>query len=213
VSTRSRFVVLCLLAAFVLACAAVVVWRLAGPEQTTNRVTLSADGVRWTSGIEDTFFFSETQWAPGETRTAVFWVRNDADVRADVDVALTTTAGADLAHSGLLEVSAEVGDSDHRQPFVAERDLNTVRMGELGPGERATVTLRGVLAGAVDVDSASVRYRVSGSGTSVEEPRSPLDATGAHLELAPLFLGVALLVTALVMRRSRPRRPQAGRRP
>jgi hypothetical protein len=210
VSTRSRFVVLGLLAAFVLAGTAALVWRV-GPDDTANRVALSADGAHWSARLDEAFFVSDSPWSPGQTRTAVFWVRNDADVRADVDLRVTSTDGQDLAHAGLLEISATVGGGDP-QAFVAERDINTVRVGELAPGERVTVTLRAVLAGAVDVDSGSVRHAVSGSGLGVDEPRSALDDSGAHLELAPLFLGAALVVTVLVMRRTRAPRSSGRRR-
>ena len=148
----------------------------------------------------------------GQTRTAIFWVRNDADVRADVDLYVTSTGAEDLIASGVLTVSASTGDGEDVQPFVTGRDVNTVRVGELGAGERATVTLLADLAGAVEVDSASVRYRISGAGVRAEESRWRLDTTGAHLELAPLFLGVALLMTAWVMRRSRQPRHRSVRR-
>ena len=211
-STRTRAVALWLLAAFVAACLAVVAWRLTTGEETADRVTLSMDGVHWTPELEEALFESESPWPPGQTRTSIFWVRNDADVRADVDLYVASTEGADLMASGLLVVSASIGDGEDLQPFVTGRDLNTVRIGELGPGDRATVILRAELAGAVEVDSASVRYRVSGSGVRAEQSRWRLDSTGAHLELAPLFLGVALLMTAWVMRRSRQPRHRSGPR-
>ena len=210
-STRTRAVALGLLAAFVLACLALMAWRLTAPDETTDRVTLSVDGVHWTPELEGALFESDSLWPPGQTRTAIFWVRNDADVRADIDLYVTSTGGEDLIASGLLVVSASVEDGDDVQPFVTGRDVNTVRVGELESGQRATVTLLAELAGTVEVDSGDVRYRISGSGVRAEETRWRLDSTGAHLELAPVFLGVALLMTAWVMRRSR--RPRHRSRP
>jgi hypothetical protein len=208
VSTRSQRVALGLLAAFLVGCLALVAWRVTAPAPTEDRVTLSVDGSRWRSDLDEAFFASEEPWPPGQTRTAVFWVRNDADLPAVVDMDVTTTAGLELTQSGLLEVSAVLRDGAV-QPFLAEHEVNTVGLGELQPGERVTVTLRAVLAGATDVDSASVRYRVSGSGVGAQDSRWVLDPTGAHLELAPIFLGIGFLVTAFVMRRSRRPRPRS----
>lgn len=201
---RSRGAGLGLLAALVVALLALMVWRVGSAEEVTDQVRLSVDGVRWTLTMEDAFFYSEHPWEPGEERTAMFWVRNTADVRADVHVTLRSTGGEELTHSGLLLVSASVDDG-LPQPFAASRDVNTIRVGELEAGERATITLHADLGGTAVVDSSIVRYRAFGSGTRAEEPRSVLDATGANLELAPIFLAIALVATTLVMRSTRRR--------
>ena len=210
-STRSRIAVLSLLVAFVLACVATVVWRETTLDETANRVRLSADGVRWTSTYDDAVVASEDPWTPGQTRTAVFFVRNDADVRADVIVAVALTSEGGGAGSA-LRVSASVGDGD-AQFFVPERQVNAVRVGELDPGQRATVTLRAAFFGTEALDSSAVRYGISGSGTRAPGSSSSFDSTGANLALAPIFLGVALLLTAYVMHRSRHPRPASRRRP
>jgi len=211
VSTRSRIVISGLLAAFVLACLVSVLWRVTR-EETTDQVAVSADGGHWAPSLEAPVFVSDSPWPPGQTRTAVIWVRNDADVRADVDLHVVS-ASVDDNLRWVLEVAATVNDEDDAQPFIAERDVNTVRVGPLERGERATVTLRAELSGSEDLDSASVTYRIVGSGTRAEDSRSMLDSTEAHLELAPLFLGLGLLMTAYVMHRSRRPRARSSRRP
>ena len=211
--SRPRAALLAVLAAIVLAGLAAGAWRYATHEPTTDEVTVSVDGARWSAQLEDAFFSSEDAWPPGQTRTAIFWVRNDADLPAYVDLHVAAVGGQDLMRSGVVEISAEVGDEDDIQPFVAERDLNTVRIDALDEGERETVTLRAVHTGEAEVDSTTLRHRLSGSGIAAEEPRSPLDASEARLELAPLFLSVALLVTLLVMHRTRRPRPRSTRRP
>src|SRR3712207_5451748 len=97
-------------------------WRTAEPETNANRVVLSVDGVHWTPRLEEALFASRNPWSAGQTRTAVLWVRNDARVRADLELQVVTTGGQDLARSGLLEVSAAVGDGKARQRLDVERD-------------------------------------------------------------------------------------------
>jgi hypothetical protein len=206
VSTRSRTLGLLLVYASALVCAVGAISQMGNAEEPTNRVTVSVDGMHWSAHVEDALFASGTPWTPGQTRTVRFWVRNEAEAPADVEVLVLGTAGQDLMQTGLLELFATVADDGDVQEFDERNDVNVVRVGHLGPGERAAITLRAVLAGALDVDSASVRYRISGTGVLQEDPRLPMDPTGAHLELAPLFLGIALLCTALVMRRTRRRR-------
>ena len=46
--TRTRAVALALRVAFVVACLALMVWRLTAADETADRVTLSVDGVHWT---------------------------------------------------------------------------------------------------------------------------------------------------------------------
>jgi len=185
--------------------------QVAEPERVTSQVFLSVDGVHWTPELEEAFFVSEAPWSPGQTRMAVFWVRNEADAQAEVELRVAVTRGRDLADSGLLAVSAVVGDADAGQSFLTGVDDNTVRLGELEPGERTTVALRAVLAGAVDVDSGTLRYAVSASAATAEDPRRALDPTGARLELAPLFLGAGLVLTVVHMRRTRRPGPRSGR--
>jgi hypothetical protein len=213
VRSRPQAAFLGVLAAIVLAGLAAGAWRYATHEPITDQVTVSVDGARWTAHLEDAFFSSEEPWSPGQTRTAILWVRNDADLPAYVDLHVAAVEGQDLTRSGVLEISAVVGDGDDVQPFVADRDTNTVRIDVLDEGERETVTLRAVHAGEVALDSAALRHRLSGSGIAAEDPRSPLDASEARLELAPLFLTVALLVTLLVMYRTRRPRARSTRRP
>ena len=213
-STRLQAAVLGLLGAIVLASLAVVGWRFAQDEETTNRVTLSVDGVQWTAALEDAFFLSDSAWTPGQTRSAIFWVRNDADVAADVDVVVSTSAGEALTESGQVVLSAAIGDGGDFQVFVPERGVNTLRLGAIEPGERETVTFRAEHSGEAELDSSLLRHRISGSGTRVEEAdSSPLDPSDARLELAPLFLCVALLVTLVVMRRTGSSRATTTRRP
>ena len=211
--SRPQAVLLGVLAAIVLAGLAAGAWRYITHEPITDQVTVSVDGSRWSSHLEDAFFSSEESWPPGQTRTAIVWVRNDADLAAYVDLHVAAVDGQDLTRSGVVEVSAVIGAGDDIQPFVAERDINTVRLDVLDEGERETVTLRAVHTGEAEVDSAALRHRLSGSGIAAEAPRSPLDVSEARLELAPLFLSVALLVTLMVMHRSRRPRARSTRRP
>ena len=201
-STRSHGAVLGVLAALVLTVLAVAAWRFTTQEASANQVAVSVDGVRWTADLEDAFFFSDSAWTPGQTRTAVFWVRNDADVDADVSVTVSTSSGEALTESGQVALSAAIGGGDDFRRFAPGRGVNTVRIGTLDPGKRETVTLRAEHVGEVEVDSALLRHHISGSGTSIMDD-SRLDASDARLELAPLFLCVALVVTLVVMRRTR----------
>ena len=211
--SRPQAALLAVLAAIVLAGLAAGAWRYATHEPTTDDVTVSVDGARWSAHLEDAFFDSEELWPPGQTRTAILWVRNDAELPAYVDLHVAAVGGQDLTRFGVVEISAVIGDAGDLQPFVAERDLNTVRIDVLDEGEQETVTLRAVHTGEGDVDSATLRHQLSGSGIAAEEPRSPLDASEARLELAPVFLSVALLVTLLVMHRTRRPRARSTRRP
>ena len=207
-SSRSPGTALSVFAAFVLAALAVLAWRVTAEEATGDQVTVSVDGVRWTSELEDALFVSDSAWPPGQTRSQIFWVRNDADGPADVDVQVTAVDGDDVTDSGVLEVSAVVGEGDDVQFFTSGRDVNTVGIGTLERDARETVTLRAEHTGETQLDSAAVRHQISATGTRVgAAPESPLDLSDSRLELAPLFLCVALVVTLMVMRRNR--RPPA----
>lgn len=203
-STRSHGAALSVFAAFVLAALAVFAWRVTAEEATVDKVTVSVDGVRWTSELEDALFVSDSAWPPGQTRSQIFWVRNDAAGPADVDLKVTAVDGE--TDSGVLEVSAVVGDGDDVQLFTSGRDVNTVRIGTLEQDAREAVTLRAEHIGETELDSAEVRHQISGTGTRVGAPRnSPLDLSDSRLELAPVFLCVALVLTLMVMRRDRRR--------
>lgn len=211
-STRRQVVVLGLIAATLVASLALLGWRFAGDDESAHRVTLSVDGVRWTSDHEAAFFHSANAWLPAQTRSAVFWVRNDGDVTADVDVVVATSAGETLTQSGQVTLSATIGDPGAVHPFVPERGVNTVRIGTLEPGEREVVTLRAEHTGEAELDSSTLRHRISTVGTSAEEPDASQDVFDAQLELAPVFLCVALVVTLIVMRRSGRTRTKSTRR-
>ncbi len=211
--TWPRAVSLGLLAALVLAPLGAFLWQMVGTEQSPDQVTISVDGVRWSGDLEDEFFHSEATWGPGEERTAILSVRNEAEQRADVSVDVVCTAGQELISTGVLRVSAKV--NDRAEQVVAPHSvLLVVDVGVLGPGETATLTLRAEHTGAVPepVDSTSVRHHVAGQGKRVGEPPSVLTANGAYLVLAPVFLGIAMVVTALVMMSSRRSGPGASDR-
>lgn len=202
-STRFQVLIVGLLVAIMLTFVAVLALRSATHVDTTNRVTLSADGVEWTAELEDAFFFSDTAWSPGQTRSAIFWVRNDADVDADVDVVVTTSAGEALTQSGQVTLSAALGDGGDFRFFVPGRGVNTMSVGTLSPGERETVTFRAEHTGDAELDSSLLRHRISGSGTRADDASPTLHLSDARLELAPLFLCVGLLVVLVVIRRRR----------
>lgn len=201
-----------LLAVLILVPVAAFAWQSTTDNESVDRVRLSVDGAQWTPVLEDAFFYSDTPWEPGEVRTAIFWARNASAAPGDLTITVLRSAGEELVEDGALIVSLIVDDRTP-QHFDADLDRNVVRVGEVESGGVVTLTLRAVLTETPEpqvVNSVGLRYQVTGTGRPVEGgSRSMLAADEAHLVLAPVFLGVALLVTAWVMSspsRSRPRR-------
>jgi len=203
-----------LLAFVVVVPLAVFAWLSVTTEDTPDRVRLSVDGVRWSAELEDAFFYSDEPWAPGEVRTAILWVRNDAPVPADVTVTVICEKGDVLVDHGALVVSGAVDDG-RPQRFDPDEYHNDVRVMTLKPAESTTLTLRAELVSDIPdaqvIDSKGVRYRVVGSGHALEDGSTSV--ANARLVLAPVFIGLALIVSAVFLGSrgsslSRPRRPE-----
>lgn len=164
-------------------------------------VRLSRDHTTWSTSLDDAFFLPELAWTPGDTRRSAVWVRNDTGETTDVRVALTRAAGG----SRWLGVAAGTGAPDTLSDLPGDDTLR-LRIEDLAPGAEVPITLQARLdpdaPPGTAVEASALDVRVSAQPL---EPASTL-ASSAHLELAPLFLGLALIGAAAMAHRSARRR-------
>lgn len=109
------------------------------PAHAADELSVSSDGRTWSADLERPLFDPATRWAPGDRRTAVFWVRNDADEpgRLSVDVR-TLGPSADTFDDLVVEASGgSVTWAEEPGPDGA--GTATVAAGET---ERITVDVR-----------------------------------------------------------------------
>jgi len=82
----------------------------AAPAPSTGLIGLSADGVSWGTSLSAPLFDPRVRWVPGDTRTAVFWVRNQAPSSGDVSVRFSPTVTLSGVDAQALRVRARAGD-------------------------------------------------------------------------------------------------------
>lgn len=183
--------------------------------ESQDQIHLSVDGVHWADHVDGALLDSPESWEPGETRSAIVYVRNRGPDPVDADLAVTTRSTDALVRDGYLALGATVGDAGAVDfpETTGTAGTNDVLVDDLDSGEVVPVTLTATLAGTaplgstLDPDGVWVRLRISGARTEEAGAPSLLDAAGAQLWLAPVFLALAALVGLLVQARRRTRLP------
>lgn len=182
-------------------------------KESQDSIRLSLDGIHWKGKVDGALLASQEPWVPGEVRSAVIYVKNSGPAPVDADVLVTARSVDDLVRDGYLSLGATVGDG-RAVTFPESTALNTVVVTDLGSGESVPVTLSATFDETAPIgaslDSEALRLRVKVSGARTEEAGAPslLDATGAQLWLAPVFL---VLAAAVALVGSARRRARSGR--
>lgn len=183
-------------------------------DESADSIKLSLDGEHWTDVVDGDLLVSEQPWLPGETRSAIVYVRNSGPAPVDADVTVICRSTDELVRDGHLALSTQV-DQGPAVPFAAETKPRKVIIERLAADSTVPLTLTATFNGTAPIgatiDSHDVRLVLEIRGARSEDagPPSLLDAAGAQLWLAPILLvvaaGVALRVQA--RRTSRPPRP------
>lgn len=190
------------------ALAAVVV--ATGPAaHADQRIGLSRDGSTWTSAISAPLFDDALLWVPGDVRTESFWVRNQSQDVATLDVTAVRRSTDDDA----LVVEARVGRGSW-VPLVGSAALPG---GTLSAGAKRRVDVRVALdttsgnatqRRSIPIDFTA-RLRSQGSdvaSTDISSTDAPsgsddgeLASTGAALDPRLLLGALGALGTGLVL--------------
>lgn len=108
------------------------------PAHAVTGIAFSRDGSSWGSALNGPLFSSSIRWVPGDVRTERFYVRNDSNLIAKMDVAVIATSVQELIDTGDLAVAVRIGNGDWQATSVAgTHDLasRTVNVGESYPVE------------------------------------------------------------------------------
>jgi hypothetical protein len=184
-------------------------------DESADSIDLSLDGVHWTQALEGTLLASPEPWEPGESRSAIVYVRNGGPdpVHADVTV-LCLLTDDDVTGDDITVTSQVDGEAPLELPVYGEPE--DVEIDELRSDQVVPLTLTATLALTAPIgatlDGQAVRLELAVTGTRTEESGTPslLDATGAQLWLAPVLLVAAAVVALLVQARRSARAPGRG---
>src|SRR5688500_5683454 len=77
----------------------------ATPAVAADEIGLSSDGGSWSSTLAQPLFDPAFRWVPGDHETASFWVRNESDDSALLDVAILGSSIDSLMETGDLTVT------------------------------------------------------------------------------------------------------------
>ena len=181
-------------------------------DESADSIGLSVDGDHWTDVLEGTLLASEEPWTPGETRTAIVYVRNSGPAPVDADVTVLYRSDDDLVAQGQLQFATAVGE-DPLEPVATGMTPHQVMVDGLDARSTVPLTLAATLSSTLppgmtlDGDQVVLELRVEGARSEDAGPPSLLDATGAQLWLAPVLLVVAAAVAVRVRARRAAARP------
>jgi len=178
--------------------------------QAADGLILSRDQISWTADLEAPLFLPGLAWSPGDVRATTFFVRNDTDEVSDVSIAIRRSVSADPLTDRYITMSASPGTQAGGGAGVtvlpADDQGHLVLLRDLRPGDYGAVTMQVSLSPAApagtQVDGDTLDFRAS---LTSPEDAGGFDGFGsaAHLQLAPLFLGFALVGAAVVVWRRR----------
>lgn len=179
-------------------------------DESEDSIRLSLDGVHWKGKVDGALLESAEPWVPGQTRSAIIYVKNAGPDPVDADVLVTTRSADVLVRDGFLTLGATVGKG-RAVTFPSATEPNDVIVEDLPSGESVPVTLTATFDATAPIgatlDSEALRLRMRVGGTRTEEAGAPslLDAAGAQLWLAPVFLALAAAAALFVQARRQAR--------
>jgi hypothetical protein len=175
-------------------------------DQSEDSILLSIDRVYWKGKLDGPLLESAEPWVPGQTRSAIVYVKNDGPDPVDADVIVSARSTDVVVRDGYLTLGATVGKG-RSVSFPVSTESNDVMVEDLPSGDTVPVTLTATFDEEAPIgatlDSEALRVRLRVSGTRTEEAGAPslLDATGAQLWLAPVFLVLAALAALFAQAR------------
>jgi hypothetical protein len=177
-----------------------------------GELAVSADGVHWRDNLTNGLFDPSLRWVPGDDRTESFWVRNRADDRGRMTIAVHAIDPDRLVADGDLLLAARV-DGRAWQPLTNR--VGDVRLAGLPAGTTARVDVRAQFQAAADnttqqtavpltfgvtlSEAAAADHDAPGGQTTGELPDTGAPVLGRWLGLAAAAIGAGLVL----LRRSR----------
>lgn len=187
-------------------------------DKSADAIKLSLDGEHWTDVVDGDLLVSEQPWLPGETRSAIVYVRNSGPAPVDAEVTVICRSTDELVLDGLLALATQV-DQGPAVPFAVDVEPRKVIIEGLAADSTVPLTVTATFDGTAPIgatiDSHDVRLalRIRGARSADAGPPSLLDAAGAQLWLAPILLVVAGGVALRVQARRTARPPGPGDTP
>lgn len=179
------------------------------PARADSRIGLSVDGLSWSRHLETPLFDTERRWVPGDRETASFYVRNQAESGALLNVTVRSADEDALLHVGDISLHARAaGGAWH--PLTNQERSHVLTISTLGAGDALQVDLRAAFdpastnqsqrsAVALDFEVTLREARAGADG-----PPEELPGTGLRELRGWIFLAAALLGTGVaLLRRSR----------
>lgn len=131
-------------------CVSTAIVLTATPAVAADEIGLSSDGVAWSSSLSQPLFDPAFRWVPGDSETASFWVRNQSDDDALLDIAILGTSVDSLMETGDLSVTvAAAGGGGGSTTTTGRHELLSSRAVRPGQTERIDVTV------AIDPDATN----------------------------------------------------------
>jgi len=191
----------------------------AAPARSSGLIGLSADGVTWGRTLEAPLFDPRVRWVPGDTRTARFWVRNQAPSTGDVSVRFSPTVTLSGVDAQALRVMARAGSRGWTE-VVGSAGQDLLEGKGLAAGRATPVELQVqmrrdapntsmVLSTGLDLDVMVRDALASGGRTDgADVAAGQLPQTGSLLPAwaAPFAGGLVLTGAGLLLVASRRRR-------
>lgn len=182
-------------------------------------VAVSHDGVTWGSNLDQPLFDESIRWVPGDSRMARFYVRNDTDDTARMDVDLIATNVDELLDTGELDVEVRFAEG----PWQGAGQARSLRLSSQQVGGRASgpvdvrVSFRADATNVSELLAFQMNLRVTLTETEAAPPGPPappaqnrtggltLPITGSQIHPMVVASGVAAftLGALLVTRRRR----------
>jgi hypothetical protein len=187
-------------------------------DESADSIKLSLDGEHWTSVVDGDLLASGKPWLPGETRSAIVYVKNSGPAPVDAEVTVICRSTDQLVLAGHLALATQVGQRP-TVPFSVETKPRKVIIEGLAAHSTVPLTVTATFAGTAPIgatiDSHDVWLALRIKGARSEDAGAPslLDAAGAQLWLAPVLLVVAAGVALRVQARRTPGPPRPGDTP
>lgn len=186
------------------------------PAQAASPIGLSNDGVHWSSSLGGSLFAPGVRWVPGDTRSASFYVRNQASDPADLTIAVNATDPDGVLTHDDLSLRVQFGDGPPELLAVGGAGRVNADVLPEGHVRRATVIASLAAGSGNRSQSAGVSFElqvtlVQASAVALGDS-GLLARTGADPRW-PLAVGCVLLglgVALLRLRRERTGGPNRG---
>lgn len=166
------------------------------PAYAAGELGLSRDGTHWTSSLTEPLFDAAIRWVPGDSRTAFFYVRNQAQSGGDLTVAVKGASAQDFLGDGGLRIAARAGAGGWAE-VSRDGDSRRLNASVIPAGEAMKVALNVTFDAAATNQSQGraipLMFRVTLAGASARGGRLP--GTGSP-ELTWMAAAGAILVGA-----------------